>query len=248
MTIYVRKLNNIGISIFSAWIENATTLAPVHLLNDEATSEILDNDYEIDISRKFSTTYELGEYLSKEVFGVNSERFSLLANHGIWAWLSLAFIGSLCKRGQGGGAGKPLAPPHYVWQNNRLAYRLITRTAWDLVTLHGEAAKVALGSSKSPWGEMAEQMTARQEIYANRSFWPVASALYTKADGSLKKGSTSQRSKEAKRDPKNKSGLGGVRRLPFTFRQFERTYNLRRMTRDEITMLLPAEYERWRND
>jgi hypothetical protein len=246
MTTPVRSLNDAGIAQFSAWLENPTTPAPKALLEDDSSTDMVDGRYQIDSTRQFATSYDLGQYLSTEVFVGNVDRFALLADKGMWAWLSLAFIDSLLKKGRGASAGKPLAKPHYIMQSPRLAYRLIARTAWDLVSLHGESAKVALGSSKSPWGEMAEQMTARHEIYAHRSFWPVANALYAAPDGSLKKGATSQRSREARRDPKSKAGLGGVRRLPFTFKQFERTYNLRRMSATEIVTLLPNEYQRWR--
>lgn len=246
MTIQVRSLNDIGLAKFSAWLDNPTTPAPKIFLEDDSASDIIDGAYHIDPSKQFHNSYDLGRYFAHEVFSGSTDRFALLSNHGMWAWLSLAFIHSLLKKGRGTGAGTPLAKPHYIMQSPRLAYRLIARTAWDLVSLHGEAAKVALGSSKSPWGEMAEQMTARQEIYAHRRFWPVANALYSTPDGSVKRGATSQRSKEARRDPKSKTGLGGVRRLPFTFKQFERTYNLRRMTGDEIVALLPTEYQRWR--
>lgn len=246
MTIQVRSLNDVGLARFSAWLDNPTTTpVPKVLLEDDSASDIVEGGYRIDPSKQFQTSYELGRYLAQEVFSGSTDRFALLSNDGMWAWLSLAVIDSLVKKGRGTGAGKPLAKPHYIMQSPRLAYRLIARTAWDLVSLHGAAAKVALGSSKSPWGEMAEQMTARQEIYAHRSFWPVANALYAAPDGSVKKGATSQRSREARRDPKSKAGLGGVRRLPFTFKQFERTYNLRRMTGEEIVALLPTEYQRW---
>ena len=246
MTISVRSLNDIGLAKFAAWLDNPITPAPKVLLGDDSASDVVAGDYQIDPSKQFQTSHELGRYLAQEVFIDGVERSVLLSEYGMWAWLSLAFIDSLLKRGRGAGAGKPLAKPHYFLQSPRLAYRLITRTAWDLVSLHGEVAKIALGSTISPWGEMAEQMTSRQEIYAHRSFWPVASALYAAPDGSVKKGATSQRTKEARRDPNNKAGLGGVRRLPFTFKQFERTYNLRVMTHDKITALLPAEYQRWR--
>lgn len=245
MKLQVRSLNETGIAKFGAWLDNPVVPAPKALLEDDTATDVNDGAFEIDLAKHFSTSYDLGSYLSSEVFVGIADRFTLLSNHGMWAWLSLAFIESLVKKGRGAGAGKPLAKPHYVFQSPRLAYRLIVRTAWDLVSLHGGAAKVALGSPKSPWGEMAEQMTARQEIYAHRSFWPVASALYATPDGSVKRGATSQRTKEARRDPKSKAGLGGVRRLPFTFKQFERTYNLRQMTGAEIVGLLPAEYQKW---
>lgn len=248
MITQLRFLNEVGIAKFASWLDDPEGKAPRILLEDDSASGVVDGGYEIDSSRKFSTSYELGEYLANDVFKDSTDKFELLSNYGMWAWLSLAFFDSLVKRsGRSADAGKPLAKPHYIMQSPRLAYRLIVRTAWDLVTLHGAAAKIALGSTKSPWGEMAEQMSARQEVYAHHSFWIAANALYAMPDGSLKKGATSQRSKKARHDPKNKSGLGGVRRLPFTFKQFERTYNLRQMKGDRIVKLLPVEYERWVN-
>lgn len=239
----VRSLDNVGIAKLEAWLNNPVDAAPKVLLKDETTT-VVDGGYQIDLSKVFSNSYELGEYLANHVFVGPVDRFSLSANHGMWAWISLAFMESLVRKGRG--AGKPLAKPHYITQSQRLAYRLIARTAWDLVSLHGEFAKVALGSSKSPWGEMAEQMTARQEIYAHRSFWPVANKLYAMSDGSVKTGATSQRTKKARTDPKSKAGLGCIGRLPTTFKQFERTYNLRHMSSDQIVALLPSEYNKWR--
>jgi len=240
MNIPVRSLNGAGIAAFGAWLDNPSSADPKSMAADPSFSEDITTQFTIDPNRKFSTSYQLGRYLHLEVFPGVEDRFSLHPQAGMWSWISLIVIDSLC-----GKSGKPLARPHYI-DTSRLGYRLIARTAWDLVLLHGEVAKLALGSSRSPWGEMAEQMTSRQQIYANRSFWPVAKSLYGKPDGSVKSGATSQRTKSARLDPRSKSGLGGVRRLPFTFRQFERTYNLRAMSPDEITAFLPTEYLRWR--
>jgi hypothetical protein len=235
----VRSFNTAGRTAFEAWLNNPSGAAPKSLLTDETLTELLLPDYHVDLERRFTTSYALGVYLSSEVFTEIPYRFALLASHGMWSWISLAYIDSLLKK-----SGQPLDKAHYI-DTSRYSYRLIARTAWDLVALHGDAAKVALGSMRSPWGEMAEQMTSRQEIYANRSFWPVAHHLYASADGGVKRGATSQRNKKARRDPNSKSGLGGVRRLPFTFKQFDRTYNLRTMELGAIAELLPAEYARW---
>lgn len=242
----VRSLNEVGIARFADWLDNPSGEAPKVLLDDDATTEEINGGYKIDLSRQFATSYQLGVYLANHVFVNVVNRGTLLSNNGVWAWISLAFIESLVRKGQGGAAGKPLAKPHYIMRSPRLFYRLVARTAWDLVCLHGAAAEVALGSLKSPWGEMAEQMTARQEIYAHRSFWPIAHSLYATPEGLVKTGATSQRTKEARLDPKSKVGLGGIRRLPFTFKQFERTYNLRQMASYQIAALLPNEYNKWR--
>lgn len=240
MIVEARSLNADGVAAFGAWLDSPVSAIPKQMLADSTLAEVHSPEYRLELERRFATTYEMGRYLADEVFCGVSDRFALLNNHGLWAWISLAYMDSLVKK-----SGQPLAKAHYL-NTHRLGYRLIARTAWDLVSLHGDAAKVALGSTRSPWGEMAEQMTSRQEIYANRSFWPVASQLYVTSDGAVKVGATSQRNREARRDPKSKAGLGGVRRLPFAFKQFDRTYNLRVMESTAIAALLPMEYKKWR--
>jgi hypothetical protein len=245
MTIRVRSLNTLGCDLFGGWIDNPVGAPPRELLERADTSEDVDPAFWIDEKRTFASSYELGKYLADDVFKDVTDRFYLSSMKGMWAWISLAFVEGLVRRA-GKGHGKPLARAHYIDGGPRLSYRLIARTACDLVRLHGESAKVALDSRTTPWGEMAEQMTASQEIYVHPSLWPVAYHLYIDEGGSVRKGVTTQRSKKARRDPKSKAGLGGVRRLPSTFRQFDRTYNTRSMDVSKIIQLLPAEYSRWR--
>lgn len=240
MKAVVRSFTSSGIQALSEWLQRPDEKIRASLLNDAQLSEAVPEGYVVDLDRKFATSYELGLYLSGEVFTDGPSRRGLLGRSGMWSWLSLAFIDSLASRKD----QRLLGAAHYI-DTPKWWYRLIVRTAWDLVTLYGEAAKVALGSKRSPWGEMAEQMTATQEIYANRSFWPVAYRLYANVDGSVKRGATTQRPRKARKDPKNTSGLGGVRRLPTTYKQFDRTYNLRVMPPDQILELLPVEYHRW---
>ena len=173
----------------------------------------------------------------------------LRAEAGVWAWVSLAMVSNLLRRTTAK-FGRPLDVPHYLELSGppgqRLAYRLISRTAWELVKLHGSTAIVALGSKRSPWGEMAEQLSSRQQIFAHPCFWAIAHRFYLDAAGNLRPGATSQRPAKARKDPKNTTGRGGVRRLPSTFRQFDRTYNTRELTLEQALPLWPNEYAKWK--
>ncbi|GAB3437876.1 hypothetical protein NX773_19490 [Massilia solisilvae] len=249
MTVYkVASLNAGGISVFSSWLAAPKGEPPLQLLSDPAFTDDLPWDFSVDTEKTFDTSYDLGLYLHTTAIGDVKDPLAVERATGMWAWLSLAMIRSLVRR-TGVQKGKPLESAHYVeadtQRGRRLGYRLITRTAWRLVRLHGEKAQVALGSARSPWGEMAEQMSSRQEIFSHPSFWAVAHKLYRNEHGELKRGATSQRPESARKDPNNNSGKGGVRRLPATFRQFDRTYLTRAMTLDQMLQVLPNEYERW---
>jgi hypothetical protein len=248
MTRTVKSLNSAGITIFEAWLREPSEEPPRHILDDLNYCDEISGDYTLDTDRTFETTFSLGKYLHEEVFQNVPDPVAHGAANGMWAWLSLAMISSLLARSEKR-KGKPLDIPHYIEldgsKGRRLGYRLIARTSWKLVRIHNDAAEVALGSRKSPWGEMAEQMTSRQEIFSHPSFWSVAFRLYRTPTGELRRGATSQRNASAKKDPKNKSGRGSVRRLPTTFRQFDRTYDVRHMSLDEMLKVLPKEYAKW---
>lgn len=244
----VSCLNSAGIDVFSAWLSSPNNEPPLNILDDSNYCEDIDREFFLDTEKLFDTTFELGKYLNEEVFVGVEDSIMLESRSGIWAWVSLALINNLLSRSTAR-KNKPLDLPHYIelpsQQGRRLGYRLIVRTAWRLARLHGGLAEVALGSRRSPWGEMAEQMTSRQEIFAHPSFWAVAHRLYLNSKGELRRGATSQRPASARRDPKNHVGRGAVRRLPFTFRQFDRTYLTRAMSREQMLELLPKEYQKW---
>lgn len=248
MMLKVMSLNEGGILKFQAWLESPTDEPPFYLLENEQYCDPIVGEYFVDTDRRFTTTFDLGKYLVEEVFTSVSDPVKLRAEAGMWAWVSLAMVANLLVRTTAK-FGKPLDVPHYLElsgpQGQRLAYRLIVRTAWELVRLHGTTAVVALGSKKSPWGEMAEQLSSRQQVFAHSCFWKIAHRLYLDAGGNLRRGATSQRPAQARRDPKNVAGRGGVRRLPLTFRQFDRTYNTRELTLDQALPLLPNEYGKW---
>jgi len=204
----------------------------------------LDGDYRIDLDKTFETTYDLGRYLHEEVFGLDADRLALRSRDDMWAWISLAMIDSLLRRGRGK-LGLPLNEAHYINAGQRKGYRLIARTAWEIVNLHGASARLPFGSPSSPWGEIAEQIASRQEIYMHPSFWRVAGVLYLDADGRVKRGASAARKPEHRKDPLSRVGLGGLRRLALSFGQFERTYLLRAMSAEQIIDILPREYGTW---
>ena len=135
---------------------------------------------------------------------------------------------------------------HYIAvADTRQPYRLIARTAWWMVRVHGDAAAVALSSPDSPWGEVAEQVFGRQPIGSHKGFFAVAGRLYLDADGKVRRGASGNRTKAARRNPRSTAGLGAMRRLAKTLQQFGVTFATRSMPPEKILAMLPREYSRW---
>ena len=244
----VMSLNAGGVAKFQTWLENPVGEPPQYLLTDHQYCDAVEDEWFVETHLRFATSFDLGQYLAEKVFVKVLDPIKLHANTGIWAWISLAMVQNLLKKSNKQ-IGRPLDKAQYLELNDqrgrRLGYRLIARTAWDVVRLHGTIAIVALGSKRSPWGEMAEQLSSRQYAYSHPCFWAIAHRAYLDSSGNLKEGATSKRPAKARKDPKNTTGKGGVRRLPFTFRQFDRTYNTRELSLDHALAFWPSEYGKW---
>lgn len=240
----IRSLNEAGIARFSAWISAPNGSPPREILTDDVYTDAIDKEFSLDDTLRFETSFELGKYLFDAAFGKSGDRLEIRAMNGMWAWISLTYIDSLLSRNRQ--AVKPLASAHYIDGGARLAYRLIARTAWELYLLHGEGARIALSSKKSPWGELSEQMTgANQRNFSNRAFWSLANTLYIDEAGEIRSGAASKRPKAARQNPALNAGKGSVRRLAATMKQFERTYNVRIMSVEQLAAVLPPEYRKW---
>jgi hypothetical protein len=255
MTIHVRRLNAHGLETFLQWINTGPPDSPPkHMLESPEHSEEVEGDFEVDTSMTFATTFALGKHLHTQVFASVVDHVPLYKDTAMWSWISLALIDSLVsKKSKGAKAkGTPLAATHYVQLPGqtpvRHAYKLIARSAWWMARLHGDAAAFVLGSLESPWGEVAEAVIGRQQLASHKGFIALSSTLYVAPDGSLKRGAAGKRTKEAKKNPRAKAGLGSMRRLALTLNQFGRTYNTRGMAPRAMMQLLPREYGRWQED
>jgi hypothetical protein len=252
MIIALRRLTEAGLVAFRRAIVEGDATSVGKLKESDVLTELAPGNFLLDDGKAFATTYDLGHYLHTTVFYNVKEPSAIYQDAGLWAWISLVYIDSLVRKRERGSKGKgtPLAPNHYMQLDEpgakRQAYRLIARSAWWLVRLHGKAAVIVFGSPDSPWGELAEQVVGRQLIATHRGFFSVAERLYLNSEGAVKKGAASHRSKEARLNPKAKAGLGSMRRLALTLNQFGRTYNTRAISPDAMLKLLPEiEYRRW---
>lgn len=251
MTIQVRRLTSPGLDVFEQWLLQKDGEPPLAILEDPHYTEPIGFETFIDPGLKFETTFAIGEYLNSALPAEkDSDASKIFGDTAMWSWLSLALIANLLsKTNKGGGKiGQPLAVNHYVQttsSGSRQNYRLIVRAAWWAVRLHGDGARIALGSKESPWGELADQILGRPQLASHPVFFAVARQLYLDAEGNMKRGAAGKRDKSARKNPKARAGLGAVRRLALTINQFGKTFNTRAISTEKMVDLLPKEYERF---
>jgi hypothetical protein len=94
----------------------------------------------------------------------------------------------------------------------------------------------------STWGDLAEQLTSRQNVAYHRGYIQTANALYL-TDGKLRRGAASRVRPFKKRKPGETIGKGGVARLALAVRRLCRTYDTHILGTADMINLLPKEFK-----
>lgn len=239
----LRALNEEGLRVFSAWLDDPTQQFPSGLKDADAYT-VPGFDRQIDEDRSFSTRYEFGLYLVEVLHGIDFHELRAAANDGLWAWLAVVYLAQLAP-------GKPKSREHYIVvrkaAKGSLAYRHDVRSAFELTHIHGEFALVCLSVPMHTWGEMSEQLAARQTLAHHRGFFRAAYALYIQ-EGRLRRGASSRPKKPRDRKPGDRAGFGGARRLALALRRLDLTFDTEIMHADGMIAVLPKEFRRWRTE
>ncbi len=236
----IRRLNSNGLDAFRAHVNLKRTdpLDDVILNSDEFSEPLPGHDIEV---AEYASRYDFGSalvsaFVSAPIHRVLDESFD-----DVWNWIAAVFYPQLTRR-------KVNRVEHYIvtrrGETSNLAYRHSARTAFELVRIHGEAARICLFQPMHRHGQLLESMAASRSIRTNRTLFAVASRLYL-VDGRAKSGFGSKPVKAKARKPGDMTGRGSVRRLPMALRRLDLTYDVGSLTAEDATPLLPREFDRW---
>lgn len=237
----IRRLNTEGNGVFLNWLISDTTGQPPASLMDNPNYSEPALSIEIDAKRIFNTQLEFGEYINEIL---KNEDFAIMTSEesdGIWNWLSVVYFSQLAPEKR-----------NKFWRFivtrkgavGSLAYRQILRTAYEIYYIHQANAQICLSNPLHIWAELTEQLTSRQKLAHNTSFFQAASVLYV-IGGKIRKGAASKPKKRAIRKPGDKTGYGSVRRLAIALARLDLTYDTGSMGSGELIGVLPKEFGRW---
>lgn len=234
----LRVLNDEGIREFAEFLSatraGAEPSVPLHLLSDGRTSDPFNARVEV-APRVFASRYDFGLYLVEVLSGCEARAISL--DHRLWTWLALYYFDYLCPVSAETGQRAVLENAVYVLSPQfsfQRYYRHLVRSPWLAVKEHGNFAKVLLISSgRGTRSDVAEQLGAYQDLFANRSLIEAAYRMYfDEASNKLRRGSGGK-------------GSGSPRRLATVARQLTLTYDLADCSASQLMSLLPPEFRRW---
>lgn len=233
-----RRLTDVGIAHFVEFLDSLSSERPLpypeEMLENEEASIPVDS-IEVE-DRSFENRFEAAAYLDNcfsdpRLQGIEGDK-------GLWAWLSLFYFEQLCKTDDEGRC-RPGEMARWIPENDnfRKYYRHLLRGPFSIYKAHRDEPQRALallcGPLQEP-GDVVEQLSARQELVTNPGVMKVATTLYYDSEtGRLRRGAAGR-------------GPGSARRLADLFNQLDITWDLYGMTSNELIMLLPQEFAKFR--
>ena len=235
----LRKFNAEGIARFSEYLDmlenEPKRLVPKQMLEDASCSEVFGRPTEVQI-RAFDSRYDAAEYFDKIL--AQTEMADVERDVGLWSWLTLLYFDELCppnKSGERSLRERPAYVPEP--QNFKRYYRHLLLGPLLIFRAHHDSPKRAMALLCKPLpiiDDIVGQLASRQEIVTNPTLIELATRLYYDPS-----------TKTAKKNAGGK-GAGSPRRLADILRQFDVTWDLYAMSLTEFWMVLPREFDRFR--
>lgn len=236
----LRRFNSDGMMKFGAYRTRLALepnlIPPLQILEDPALTEGIPEEIEVP-NRSFSSRLEAGQFLNELLDHSAISRPE--SDRGLWSWLTLFFFDEVCPAdGNGNRNIQDEARLIPLLDNHQRFYRHLLLGPFLIVRAHRDSPERAIAMLCNPvWkpGEIVEQLASRKELVTNRGVVELATRLYYDSDKkSFKRGAGS--------DVK-----GAARRLAALLNQLDLTYYLYGMNADELSTLLPKEFDRFRS-
>ena len=236
----LRRFNTDGISAFATYRARLTLEPnlppPIQMLEDPALTEEIPGAVDV-VRRSFATRLEVGRFLNELL-----ERACIVSperDRGLWTWLTLFYFDEVCPT-DGNGNRNPQGEERLMplLDNHQRFYRHLLVGPFIIVRAHRDNPDRAIAMLCNPvWqpGEIASQFAARKELVTNRGVVELATRLYYDAG-----------KKTFKRGAGAKT-RGAPRRLADLLNQLDLTFYLYGMNADELSALLPKEFDRFRS-
>lgn len=235
----VRRLTPRGLDAANQWLDQLEKqgggTVPPSLLDGPDLTSVHEADLELERT-SFSDRFDWATYTEVLLQGVSST--DLQSDTGLWAWLTFACFDSVCPA-DGNGNRKVGQRARYIPSGHdfRTYYRHLLQGPWRIVHAHRDDPSRVRGVLVGPLhrpGEIAEQLTSRQELVSSATVMRLSTQLYLDTTNSRPKRGAGG------------SGPGSPRRLAEVLAQFDVTYDIHGMDTGRLVQMLPGEFNRFR--
>lgn len=242
----IRSFNRTGLQEFENLIDKLKDNPPLAQWNEKLRSEIdeilfsnefttkFGEGYEIDRDKEFENRYDFGKYLY-EIFRSKHVEKEI----GMLSWLALLYFNQICRKSGQSNRLQILSKYRYIpeIENSWRFYRHLVLTPILVHQRLKEDSILLLSNPLYESGDAVEQLMSRQDFIANENILMVSRKLYFD---------------EQKKKPKPRafsdSEPGNAKRLARDIvPQLSMTYDLYDAPVNQILMLLPNEFDHWKN-
>ncbi|QDU28887.1 hypothetical protein ETAA8_39930 [Anatilimnocola aggregata] len=230
-----RQFNAAGLAAFRGYLAECriepARAVPQTLLVDPAFSDPTTSPVHVE-PRQFRTRQVAAEYLHQVLSPISDH--DLLANAGLWSWLSLYYFDQVCPIVMG--IRQVTNDYSYVFEpkNPRHFYRHLLFIAWRVKNMAPEHCRLFLTPAVSTLDHVTTEVLKRLYLTRIPCIFEVLDRLYWD--------SSRGRARAGIVGTKVKAG-DLVHRLPIRIRQLEVTYDLNSLSADQLVSLLGTEFQ-----
>lgn len=232
----LRTLTPNGIERFRAYLnhlkDNHNTSPPMDILKDTSFSKKLQANIYI-APDKLTSPLEAMKYLSDVLLPVKEKGFYY--DMGLWSWLSLYYFDIVCPAKEDGTRKPGRDYRHIPDKNYRYRHRHLLSGRLQVYDMYKEGAILLLGLQLYSESKIHQELAGRQNFITNKNIVELAEILYLDSAKGI-----------AKKKAQSKKVPGNIFRFISVIQQLDVTYDLYSMTYEEILVLLPPEFDRWR--
>ena len=235
----VRRLNTRGIERFEGFLDSVTAGPPQpypeQVLLDDHSSERLQESMDVE-RRGFRSRFEAARYLYERLG--HSGMKDVDRDKGLWAWLALFYFEQICPVDKSGHR-TPGERARWVpaFTDGRRYYRHLLAGPYRIYQANRDdpaRAMILLYGPLHTLGHFSYQIASRQELMTNKAVLELATDMYLDPSGPTHKRGAQTRGKP-----------GTVFRFVDVLNQFDVTWDLYGMTKDELAAMLPREFDRF---
>lgn len=231
----VRFLNENGIIKFLEYLqslrEGNVSSPPDEVLTDPETSGDFPQSAHVE-KINFKSRLEASLYFNQALEPISA---LLPKRHrGAWSWLSLFYFNQVCPLQADGKRVPGRDYRHIPDTSYRHRHRHLIAGPYSVFQLHGEKARLLLGSPLHKENHFHHQIASRQNLITNPNIMEALDILYF-----------DQKTQRPKRGAQNQGTPGCLYRFIDIIQQLDVTYDLHSIKADRLISLLPKEFKSW---
>jgi hypothetical protein len=237
----LRKLTEKGIEAFRQYLhrlmQGSTDEPPFRLLTEPEFSQPLQQSTVIE-PRRFASRLDFACYLDQALEVLPQRPDLMVADVGLWSWLSLFYFDQTCPINEKGGRKPGRDYRHIPEPGYPNGHRHLLLGAYLVYTLYGwgdELSRLLLSTALAVESHFHHEIAARHSFITNRGIMEALHLLYY----------DDVQNKPRRGPVMKRKAPGSLYRFIDLVQQLDLTYDLYSMSGSAILGLLPAEFNHW---